>query len=595
MYQEATISHPLVGPVAFVARYVARRPLHFSALLALVTAAAVCAVAVQYGMKLVVDTMAVGDRTTEAVWGAFGLFFGLIGVESVLWRIAGWIGCRAIVGTGINVRIDLFRHLSRQPMSFFSGQLSGSLGSRVTSTTGATCAVLNAVVWQVVPPLVDLVGATILFAAVDPRLAVALLTGVAVAALLVGGLGLGGRRLHQSFVEQGARVNGELIDVVGNMWTVKAYSARRRELERLHRLFRVEARTQQRSWLFVERVRMVHDVCLWLVAGGIFAWAIRSWQLGSTTPGDVVLISALTFRLLHGSRDLAMTFVHVATQIEVIRGLLYVIGRPHQVLDTPAAPSFVPRGGAIRFDRVSYGYRAGHDVLRELDLTIAPGERVGIVGPSGGGKSTLIGLLQRLDDVRSGTIAIDGQPIRSLAQDSLRRAIAVVPQDVSLFHRTIRENIRYGRPDATDEEVRAAADAAHCLSFIDALPEGLDTVVGDRGARLSGGQRQRIGIARAFLQDAPIFVLDEATSALDSAAEAEVQRALERLMEGRTVIAVAHRLATVSAFDRVVVLVDGRIVEEGPPASLRCRGGVFAMLWRLQMDGFDRKDAALTG
>jgi ATP-binding cassette subfamily B protein len=235
---------------------------------------------------------------------------------------------------------------------------------------------------------------------------------------------------------------------------------------------------------------------------------------------------------------------------------------------------------------VSYSYPDGRKVFDHFTLHIPAGQKVGLVGPSGAGKSTLISLIQRLDDVQGGEILIDGQPIADMAQDDLRRKIGVVPQDIALFHRSILENIRYGRPDASDEEVYAAARHAYCDGFIRQLPEGYDTLVGERGVRLSGGQRQRLGIARAFLKDAPILILDEATSALDTHSEKEIQMALSDLARGRTVLAVAHRLSTVSAFDRVVVLVDGRIAEDGRPTELRRRGGVFNSLWQLQAEGF---------
>jgi ATP-binding cassette subfamily B protein len=239
-------------------------------------------------------------------------------------------------------------------------------------------------------------------------------------------------------------------------------------------------------------------------------------------------------------------------------------------------------GGSIAFEDIDFSYPGGKPVFRGFTLQIAPGEHVALVGPSGAGKSTLISLLQRLVDVDEGRVLIDDQDIRAMRQDSLRAAIAVVPQEISLFHRSVLENIRYARPEASDEDVLAAARAARCDEFIRALPQGYGTVVGERGTKLSGGQRQRIGIARALLKNAPIIVLDEATSALDSASEVEIQHALEVLMRGRTVLAIAHRLSTVAKFDRVVVLGDGRTIEDGPPAELRRRRGAFDQMCRLQ-------------
>jgi ATP-binding cassette subfamily B protein len=252
------------------------------------------------------------------------------------------------------------------------------------------------------------------------------------------------------------------------------------------------------------------------------------------------------------------------------------------VVDGPGARQLVRRGGSITFENVDFSYPGGREVFRRLTLRIDRGQRVGLVGPSGAGKSTVISLVQRLFDIDGGRLLIDGQDVRTMTQDSLRAAIAVVPQEVSLFHRSVLENIRYAKPEASDEQVLAAAKAARCDGFIHALPQGYATIVGERGAKLSGGQRQRLGIARALLKDAPIIVLDEATSALDTEAEIEIQRALGALMQGRTVLAIAHRLSTVARFDRLVVLRDGRIVEQGTPAELRRRRGLFDRMCRLQ-------------
>ena len=281
----------------------------------------------------------------------------------------------------------------------------------------------------------------------------------------------------------------------------------------------------------------------------MLSWALYGWRTGLHSPGDVVIISTLTFRILNGSRDLALSLVGVAQQMGVVGEMLRVIGDSHAVVDAPGATPFRPGAGTIELHDVRYAYQPARPVFSHLSLTIPAGQRVGIVGPSGAGKSTLIGLIQRLDDVQAGSISIDGQQIVDVQQDSLRRSIAVVPQDIALFHRSILDNIRYGHPEAPLDDVRAAARAALCDGFIDALPEGYDTLVGERGVMLSGGQRQRIGIARAYLKNAPILLLDEATSALDSESEQEIRLALDRLMQGRTVVAVAHRLATVTSFD----------------------------------------------
>jgi ATP-binding cassette subfamily B protein len=421
-------------------------------------------------------------------------------------------------------------------------------------------------------------------------MALALISFVVVIAAFMTFFGRRARPLQQRFAREAARVGGELVDVVANIWTVQAFAARAREHARLRVAFGLEADAQRRSWLYLEKARVLHDLCLWLMAGGMLIWAVEGWRLGLRLPGDVVVISALTFRILHGSRDLALSLVDTSQQLGVIADMLDTVAVPHQVADRPGVEPLRPLAegaGHISLEDVSFAYANGASIFQHLSLTIPAGQRVGVVGPSGAGKSTLVRLIARMADPTEGRVVVDGQDVAGLRQDSLRRAIAVVPQDVSLLHRSVRDNLCYGRPDATDEQVAAAAVAAHCDDFIRALPAGYDTLVGERGTRLSGGQRQRIGIARAMLKDARVLLLDEATSALDSESEGEVQHALERLMRGHTVIAVAHRLSTVADFDRILVVVNGRIEEDGAPMTLRAKGGAYARMWDLQVRGFE--------
>jgi len=576
-------------PVAFLWHYICARPWHFGGLLALIIGAASCAVAVQYGMKLLVDAMAQGtsDRGSANVWWPLGLFIGLIVTENVFWRLGGWLGCRTVVASVVDIRVDLFKHLTGHPMRYFTEHFAGSLGNRISALGAAAGSIYGGLAWKIVPPIVDFLGAVVVLFTVGWQMAVALIVFVAIVAALITGFGIRGRAKHQRFAAQSARVGGELVDAVSNVWTIKAFSARDREAERLAHEIGYEARAQRRSWMYLEKARVMHDICLSVMAGGMLIWAIQLWIGGSVTAGDVVLVSALTFRILHGSRDLALALVDATQQLGAIDDTLRIIVQPHGLEDTDT--QLMLAEGDITFERIRFAYPGRGVVFEDLDLHIPAGQKVGVVGSSGAGKSTLINLLQRLDDVQSGRILVDGQDIRSVSQDSLREKIAVVPQETALFNRSIRENIRYGRPDASDEEVVEAARSAFCDGFIRELPQGYDTLVGERGVMLSGGQRQRLGIARAFLKDAPILILDEATSALDTQSEAEIQAALNNLVHNRTVVAVAHRLSTLSSFDRIIVLRDGRIVEDGPPQELRSRGGEFDALWRMQAEGFTQE------
>jgi ATP-binding cassette subfamily B protein len=571
----------------FLLRYVRMRPWLFGTVFTVIVGAASCAVGVQYAMKLLIDAMDAEDRQAALVWAPLALFIGLIVMENVLWRLGGVIGSKAVIATGVDLRLDLFEHLTGHPMRYFNQHFSGALGNRVTTAAAATGGVFSTLIWNIMPPITDFLGAIIVLSTIRWPMALALIASVLLVGWLLIVFGIRGRQVHRAYAELASKASGELVDVVSNVWTVKAFSARARERQRLSGELGVEARAQRKSWMYIEKARLIHDVCLVLMAGGMLAWAIMLWRGGSITTGDVVIVSALTFRILHGSRDLALALVGTAQQFGVINETLQVIAQPHEVRDPEHNARLRPVLGAIRFENVTYTYPDGREVFEGFDLDIPAGQRVGLVGPSGAGKSTLISLIQRLDDVQGGRILIDGQPITEVTQDSLRARIAVVPQDIALFHRSVLENIRYGRPDATDEEVYGAARNAYCDEFIRELPQGYDTIVGERGVRLSGGQRQRLGIARAFLKDAPILILDEATSALDMQSERDIQMALAELMRGRTVVAIAHRLSTVSSFDRVLVLVDGRVYEDGPPGLLRKEGGLFKDLWRLQVEGFE--------
>lgn len=582
--QAAELPPFLKGPGAFLAHYVRSKLLAFTILALMVVAAASCAVAVQYAMKILVDAMAASHDSGRAKM-ALAIFITLIAAESVLWRLSGWLGCRTTLAIGVDMRLDLFEFLNGQPMRYFSENLAGSLGQRITATAGNFGALTNTIVWRIAPPSVDFLGALIVFTIVEWRMALALAAAVSIMTWGLILFGERGRHHHRRYAACANEVGGDLVDIITNMWSVKAFSARARERELLARSFKNEEAAQRASWMYTEKARLIHDVALWMMAGGTLAWAVQLWSSGQISPGDVVVVSALTFRILHGSRDMALSLVDMVQQVGFIEDTLRVIGQPQTVVDLPDAADLETKGGGIEFRNVSFSYGNADDAVHDLDFSIAPGQKVGIVGRSGAGKSTLVHLLQRLYDIPTGEILIDGQNIAFARQDSLREALAVVPQEILLFHRSVMENIRFARPNATDAEVFAAARAAQCDRFIARLKDGYETLVGERGVKLSGGQRQRIGIARAFLKASPIIVFDEATSALDTESELVIQHAIVRLFRDRTVIAVAHRLSTLNSFDRILVMNGGRIVEDGTAAELRARRGLFDRMWRLQADG----------
>jgi ATP-binding cassette subfamily B protein len=569
-------------PMAFLWYYIKRRPLLHAAAILSVLGAASFACFAQFGLKLIVDAMAEGAQHVAKVWWALAIFAGLLAGESALWRVGAWLGYRAILVDKAEAKLDLFNHLSGHCSRYFSDRLGGSLANRVSGTGDAVQQVLQIALFNLAPVCADFCAALAMLATIGWQVVAALGVFVLLSGIALARAGHRGASRHRFHADRAAEVGGELMDVLSNIWVVKAFSARARERGRFERLLEIEKTAHRDSLMYIERIRVLHDLGLWLMAGGMLAWTLYLWSMGRVSPGDVVLTVSISFRILHGSRDFAFALVNATQFIARIAESIQVIGENHSVVDEPGAAQLIHLGGSIEFKNVDFSYPGGHQVFHGFNLRIEPGQRVGLVGPSGAGKSTLIGLVQRLADVDGGRVLIDDQDIRTMTQDSLRAAIAVVPQDISLFHRSVLENIRYAKPEATTDEVLAAAEAARCDDFIRALPASYDTIVGDRGMKLSGGQRQRIGIARALLKDAPIVILDEATSSLDSASELEIQRALEVLMRGRTVLAIAHRLSTVTKFDRIVVLQQGRIVEDGPPAELRRRHGSFDRMCRLQ-------------
>jgi ATP-binding cassette subfamily B protein len=404
-------------------------------------------------------------------------------------------------------------------------------------------------------------------------------------------LAAAGKPLHHDFADKAAAVDGEMIDVIGNMPIVRAFGGIAREHSRFDATLARELGARQRSLRYLERLRLLHAVVTVILTIALLAWAIVLWERGAATAGEVVLVCTLGLSVLHATRDLAVALVDVTQHMARLSEALATLLVPHELRDLPGAEPLVRRGARLTLENVSFSYPDGHKIFTDFSLNIEPGQRLGLIGRSGSGKSTLFALVQRFYDVQSGRILIDGQNIASVTQQSVRDAISVVPQDISLFHRTVMENIRYGRPDATDAEVMQASMAAKCDQFIATLPDGFETIVGERGVKLSGGQRQRIAIARAFLKDAPILLLDEATSALDIESEEAIRTALIRLVRGRTVIAIAHRLSTLRSSDRIVVMREGRIEQDGPPDQLILNDGPYRELIMQEMSRLAKEAA----
>jgi ATP-binding cassette subfamily B protein len=569
-------------PLSFLAHYIWRRRWSHGVILIAVLCAVSASVGARYSLKFVVDAVASGPQNMPAVWSALTIFAVLICTDYMSWRVGGWIAARTFPAVGADLRLDLFSHLLGHSARFFSERFAGALAGRITAAATAVYTIENSLAWNALPPAIAIIGSLASLAAIQPYMALTLAGVAAVLAAVMAVGALRGQPLHAEYARRAAQSSGEIVDAVANHAAVRAFASAGRECARLQGRLGSEVSAHRRALYFIEKLRTGHALCVVGLTGGMLVWGVLLWQKGQLSAGDLVVIASFSVSLLDASRDLVVAFVEMTHHWSKLGEAVQELTHPHELPDKADAKALERRGGSIAMEDLTFTYPDGRRILHNIKLRIPAGQKAAIVGPSGAGKTTLLALVQRLYPVVFGRVLVDGQDIAAMTQDSLRRAVAVVPQDVVLFHRTVQENVRYGRPDATDEEVAAAARAAHCSEFIRELPEGYETIVGERGVRLSGGQRQRIGIARAILADAPIVLLDEATSALDTESELAIQHALTELMRGRTVLAVAHRLSTIARFDRVIVMKDGRIIEDGTPAELARRNGHFGRIWRMQ-------------
>ena len=497
--------------------------------------------------------------------------------------------------TGL-IRWQAHFHVVRQSWAFFQNDFAGRISNRVMQTGPAVRQTLVASVTAIWYVLVYGITAVVMTAAVDAWLTLPIFAWFAGYVALLWYFVPRMRDRSKVSSEARSALMGRIVDSYTNILTVKLFARPRDEddyvRDAVERHTDVFLRAQRLLTMFGTLLNVLNA----LLIAGAGAIALILWQGGAIEVGAIAMVLPLTLQLTNMSRQIAVQITDLFEEIGIVQEGMITIARPLQLVDPADASTLAVREGKISFEEVKFGYGRQTGVLQGFSLTMQPGEKIGLVGRSGAGKSTVVNLLLRFFDLEGGRILIDGQDISQMTQESLRAQISVVTQDTSLLHRSIRENIRYGRPEATEAEIVAAARLAHAEEFIHALEDwrgrrGYDAHVGERGVKLSGGQRQRIAIARVILKDAPILVLDEATSALDSEIEAAIQQSLGTLMAGKTVIAIAHRLSTIAALDRLVVLDRGLIVEMGDHRSLLARGGLYARLWARQSGGFLGLDA----
>ena len=492
----------------------------------------------------------------------------------------------------LRLRWNFHRLMLGQSMAFYADEFAGRITTKIMQTALAVRDMIFTTADVVIGMGVYMVTILLLAAGFDGWLMLPFLLWAVAYGLACWYFVPRLSKVSRAQADARSVITGRITDAYTNIATVKLFSHTRREAQFARAAmedFRQTGYAQMRLVSIFETVNHALIVLLILAACGTALWL---WSIGQVGTGAVAAVTAMALRLSGMSHWVMWEMTSLFESVGTIQDGINTLSRPRAVVDAPGAKPLVVTRGEVRFDDVTFSYRDGaRPVIENLNLTIHPGEKVGLIGRSGAGKSTLVNLLLRFHDVQKGRILIDDQDIAKVTQDSLRHAIGMVTQDTSLLHRAMRDNILYGRPDATEAQMLTAAKRAQADEFIDQLTDlqgrrGYEAHVGERGVKLSGGQRQRVAIARVMLKDAPVLLLDEATSALDSEVEAAIQESLQELMKGKTVIAIAHRLSTIAALDRLIVLDAGRVVEEGTHAQLLARGGIYAGLWARQSGGF---------
>ncbi|QAY75746.1 ABC transporter ATP-binding protein [Sphingosinicella sp. BN140058] len=550
-----------------------RRPWLAAAVCGAMSAATVTEIFVPLFAGRMIDALGAGAAGSRSAWAAF-VAIALLGTAMVALRHLAWWGVVPLTqATMRETASEAFQRVQRLSSGWHANSFSGSTVRKITRGMWALDTLNDVLLLALLPSVVVLVGTVLLLTLHWPVLGLVMTLG----ALLYGGLTIilatvvlaPAARLSNQW---DTRVGGVLADAIATNAVVKAFGAEDREDQGLSRILQKWSRRTTRTWMLFTWSGTSQLALLWLMRMGVTGTALWLWSAGRASAGEVVYVLT-SYLVLHGYlRDIGQHVHQFQRSVNEMEEMVRLHDEPFGVADLPDARPIRVDRGEIVFDHVAFRY-GGHltPLYEGLNVSIPAGQHVALVGRSGSGKTTFVKLIQRLHDVRSGAIRIDGQDIATVLQTSLRRQIAIVPQEPLLFHRSLADNIAYARPDASQAEIEQAASLANAHAFISALPQAYRTLVGERGVKLSGGERQRVALARAFLADAPILVLDEATSSLDSDSEALIQQAIERLLVGRTAIVIAHRLSTVRALDRILVFDQGRIVEDGTHEALLAR------------------------
>ncbi len=552
------------------------------------TAGQILATSIPLVFKHIIDSaegVVKGVSTQGDVWFWAMSYPVAIGVMFVLWRTSGFTGMRWMTAANARSYETLFSYLGKHSHTYFSDRFAGSLSSKVTHASEGSQSLYESFVWNYYPGVLALL-LTLVYICLANLAAGGVFVVLLVVLIPVNiYLAKYRRPCVVEYATQATKARGRLVDTLTNISAVRQYALHDFEQKSFHEEVQHMRSLNLRQWHISEWGLLINNALIVIFEFALLMVIISLWTKGSLSTGSLIMLITLLVNV-NGTLVFIGSSINgfIRRYAEVEEGLGDIL-QPYEIADAPSAKTLTVQNGMVDWKDVEFEF-GENKVFDNFNLTITPGQRVGLVGHSGAGKTTFVSLLLRQHDVTGGAIEIDGQNIAGVTQDSLRQAVAVVPQEPMLFHRTIKENIIYGNPAATDEDIIAVAKKAQAHEFIRALPEGYNTMVGERGIKLSGGQKQRIAIARAMLKDAPILVLDEATSALDSESEVAIQTALHQLMEGKTVVAIAHRLSTLREMDRIIVMENGKIIEDGSHDTLKDAGGVYQRLWEHQAGGF---------
>lgn len=529
----------------------------------------------------------VGDNINfSEVWKWVFTYIALYVAQSATWRTSGFSGMRWFTYSYAYQHQVLYDYLAKHSRDYFNSRFAGSLANKITNAADGVEQIYTKTLWHFIPLVVAIVVYTVITWTSSPILSVIFLTWTLTFLLINYALAQKLHPISRSTADSHSTMKGKVIDSLSNMSVVHEFANARFESEYVGQYIETLRRKGLKEWTMSEWILVINGVMIFVFSGLMLIGAVYLFQTGVISAGTIIMTIAIVQNISHQLFFIGQEMKEVAKGYGKAKEGLEEVLIDHDIVDKEGANDVHISQGNVLFDHVGFSYDTTR-VFDDFTLEIKHGQKVGLVGRSGAGKSTFVSLLLRHYEPQNGAIKIENHDISEITLESLRRSVALVPQDTSLFHRTIKENISFSKPDATEEEVMHASKLALADEFIQHLPETYDTLVGERGVKLSGGQRQRIAIARAFLKDAPILVLDEATSSLDSESEEAIQQSLEGLMENRTVIAIAHRLSTLRKMDRIIVLEDGKIIEDGSPNDLLQReSGIFKNLWDHQVSGF---------